>query len=87
MLNIFRPTGKKRVLFFISSDIILSVFTIFLAYLLRFKFHIPNEFYESIIKTIFVLIPIKISILAIFKQYSITWRFYSLVEAKNLFKA
>jgi len=84
---VFKPTGIKRVIFFIVGDIILSMFTILLAYLLRFKFNIPKEFFSSIFTTFIILIPLKIGILAFFKQYSITWRFYSFVDAKNLLKA
>jgi len=86
-MKLFKPTGIKRVLFFVIGDIILSIFTIILAYLVRFKFQIPQSFYSSIFTTFAILIPLKISILAIFRQYSITWRFYSFVDAKNLLKA
>ena len=86
-MQLFKPNRIKRILFFVSGDIILSIFTIILAYLVRFKFQIPKEFYSSIFITFLILIPLKISILAIFRQYSITWRFYSFVDAKNLLKA
>jgi len=86
-MELFRPTAIKRVMFFVIGDIILSIFTIILAYLLRFKFEIPLDFYPSIFTTFTILIPLKLIFLAFFKQYSITWRFYSFVDAKNLFKA
>jgi len=86
-MELFRPTGKKRVLFFLLSDIVFSIFTIILAYLIRFKFSIPEQFYNSLFVTMAILIPIKILFLSIFKQYSITWRFYSFIDAKNLLKA
>ena len=86
-MKLFKPTGIKRVLFFVIGDIILSIFTIILAYLVRFKFQIPQGFYSSIFTTFAILIPLKIFILAIFRQYSITWRFYSFIDAKNLLKA
>jgi len=86
-MQLFKPTGLKRTLFFLIGDIVLSIFSIILAYLLRFKFEIPQSFYSSIFTTFSILIPLKIVILAFFRQYSITWRFYSFVDAKNLFKA
>ena len=82
-----KPTKFNRILFFLFSDIILSIFTIFLSYLLRFQFEISNQFYSYIFGAVIIVIPIKIFFLAIFKQYSITWRFYSLIDAKNLLKA
>ncbi len=86
-MQLFKPTSIKRVLFFLISDTILSVFTIILAYFIRFKFQIPADFYSSVFITFLILIPLKIAILAIFRQYSITWKFYSFVDAKNLLKA
>ena len=86
-MKLFKPTGTKRVLFFLIGDIVLSIFTIILAYLLRFKFEIPSNFYSSIFVSFSILIPLKIAVLSFFHQYSITWRFYSFVDAKNLLKA
>ena len=86
-MKLLKPTAIKRVLFFVFVDIILSIFTIILAFLIRFKFHIPSDFYNSVFTTFLILIPLKIVILAVFRQYSITWKFYSFVDAKNLLKA
>jgi len=86
-MKLFKPTGIKRVLFFLVGDIILSVFSIILAFLIRFRFEIPEQFYAAIFNTFVILIPLKIIVLSFFRQYSITWRFYSFQDAKNLLKA
>ncbi|NPA54834.1 MAG: polysaccharide biosynthesis protein [Epsilonproteobacteria bacterium] len=84
---IFKTTAINRSLFFLVFDILLSMGTIFLAYLIRFRFVIPDDFVYSIAKAFVVIIPIKVLFLALFKQYSISWRFYSFEDSKNLLKA
>jgi len=86
-MELFKPTTFKRVVFFVSIDIILSIISIVLAYLIRFKFHIPVEFYNSLFISMGLLLPLKLFFLFIFRQYSFRWRFYSFVDAKNLLKA
>ena len=84
---LFKPTGLKRVLFFVMSDTILSIFSIYFAFLVRFNFDIPNNFSDAILNSVLVILPLKIGILSYFKQYSITWRFYNFTDSKNLLKA
>jgi len=86
-MELFKPTALKRILFFVFADVVLSIFTIVLAFLIRFKFNIPDYFYPSVFTAFMILIPLKIFILTLFRQYSITWRFYSFIDAKNLLKA
>jgi UDP-N-acetyl-D-glucosamine 4,6-dehydratase len=85
--NLFRPTNFKRVIFFLVGDIFLSIISIYLSYLLRFNFHIPDNFFKTIPDAMLIVLICKIPILYLFKQYFATWRFYSLADAKNLIKA
>ncbi len=85
--NIIKPTNLKRIIFFIIGDILISVCTIYLSFLLRFNFHIPIDFYQAIWKMILVLIPIKILFLYYFHLYFIVWRFFGFVEYKKLIYA
>jgi len=80
----FKPTQLKRVIFFIFLDTFISVVTVFLSYLLRFNFHIPLEFFDSMISMILILIPIKIGIFFLFKIYFIAWRYFGLNEYKKI---
>ncbi len=82
--NIFKPTFPKRIIFFILSDIVLSILTIYIAYLLRFNFEIPHDYYKSMKLMMLVLIPFKIIIFYLYKIYFVTWRFFGLVEYKKL---
>jgi len=88
MLNsIFRPTSYKRVIFFILSDIVLSLITLYSAFVLRFAFYIDNKFLESFFITFTILTFIKILSLFIFKVYFVVWRFFGFSDAKNIVKA
>lgn len=83
-MHIFTPSNPKRVLFFLTADIFLSILSLYGAYLLRFNFSIPNPFLIHFGEIATILIALKIIFLSIFKNYSIIWRFYGLNEAKNL---
>ncbi len=81
---LFKPTQLKRVIFFISFDIVISIATISIAYLLRFNFHIPPNFLDSMFRAMWILIPIKIALFFIFKIYFIAWRYFGLVEYRRI---
>jgi len=82
--TLLRPTSGKRLLFFVLIDSILSLVTLYLAYLLRFNFHIPEEFFQSFWMTYVILTGLKLLSLFLFKNYFIVWRFFSFVDAKNI---
>ncbi|MEA2029273.1 MAG: nucleoside-diphosphate sugar epimerase/dehydratase [Campylobacterota bacterium] len=83
MIN-FQPSNTKRVFFFVILDIFISMSTIVLAYLLRFNFDIEPSHLPSMIKVIYILIPIKIALLALFRIYFVAWRYFGLFEYKRL---
>ena len=87
MKNLFRPTSLKRMIFFLGVDLILSSATLYLAYLLRFNFHIPEEFLGSFWLTYAVLTGAKVAFLFFYKNYFIVWRFFSFYDAQNIVKA
>ena len=73
--------------FFIIIDTLLSLATFYLAYTLRFNFHIPGEFFPVFWKAFSVLIFLKVFFLYLFKNYFIVWRFFGFMDAKNIIKA
>ena len=84
-LNIFfQPTQLKRILFFIFFDVFISIATISISYLLRFNFHIPPNFLDSMFSMMFILIPIKIVLFFVFKIYFIAWRYFGLTEYRQI---
>lgn len=87
MKNLLRPTSLKRMGFFLSIDFILSGVTLYLAYLLRFNFHISEMFLESFWLTFGVITAAKLFSLFLLKNYFIIWRFFGFHDAKNIVKA
>ncbi len=87
MIGWLRPNSANRIAFFLLSDVFLSLFTLFYAYLLRFNFDIPPEFLDPFLGVAVTLITIKLFFIHWFKNYTIIWRFYGLQEAKNIFFA
>jgi len=81
---LLRPTSIKRVLFFVFIDSAFSFVTLYLAYLLRFNFQIPEAFLHSFWITYLILTGLKLFALFLFKSYFIVWRFFSFVDAKNI---
>ncbi len=87
LLRVFKPTGAKRAIFFLTFDIILSFISLILAYNLRFNFYIPEQFLTSFLSIFILLTSLKVFFLYYFNIYKIAWRFFSLRDAKTLFKA
>ncbi len=85
--NILKPTNTKRFFFFLLGDVFLSLFTLFIAYLLRFNFDIPSEYFKSFFKVLPFVVGLKVVFYFIFKLYFVSWRFFSLIELKKLFFA
>ena len=83
----FNPTSKKRTIFFISFDIIISLFTLFLAYNLRFNFDVEENYMSNFYLVFIYLVILKICAIRYFKIYKITWRFFALSDAKKLLYA
>ena len=81
------PTPLKRILFFLLCDTIISIFTLYFAYNLRFNFEIPEKFLNNFIFIFSVLMILKISIFVYFRLYRTAWRFFSLYEVKKILLA
>ena len=59
--------------------------TLYTAHLLRFNFAIPENFLLPFWRTAFLIIVLKISIIALLDGYRFIWRFFALNDAKKLF--
>lgn len=86
-MSLFRPTSFKRVIFFVTADILLSLFSLYLAYQLRFNFDLPSTFARDLFLVFFTLMPLKIVVIYLFKIYFIAWRFFGLFDMQKLFFA
>jgi UDP-N-acetyl-D-glucosamine 4,6-dehydratase len=85
--DILKPTSKKRIIFFLTFDIILSFFTFLLSYALRFNFDIPALFLDAFPQAFVLILILKLFFIYQQNLYFVVWRFFSLSDAKNLLKA
>ncbi len=86
-MKLLKPTTVKRILFFVLSDLAISVFTLLLAYGLRFNFEIPQAFTEPFLNIFLLLFTLKLIFFTYFNIYMTAWRFFSLEDAKKLLLA
>ncbi len=87
MNSLFRPTANKRIIFFLLFDAILSLVSLYIAYLLRFNFHIQENFFSTFWVIYITITTLKLSSLLALKNYFIVWRFFSFSDAEKIFYA
>ena len=80
-------TIYHRIIFFVIFDSLIGVFTLYLAYLLRFNFTIPNEFLDKFWIVATAILSLRVLFFYIFKIYYRSWRFFGLKDLKDLIKA
>lgn len=78
------PSPLKRIVFFLLSDTLISLFSLYFAYNLRFNFQIPLNFMNNFMHVFLILIFLKISVFIYFRLYRTAWRFFSLCEVKKI---
>jgi len=76
-----------RLLFFLGADSILFFISLYFAYSLRFDFDIPQAYLSNFYIVFFTLMVLKWGSFYLFGIYHITWRFFGLEDAKQLFYA
>jgi len=81
------PSPLKRVVFFLLSDTSISLFTLYLAYNLRFNFFVPKDFLSNFLNIFFILLTLKVLVFVYFRLYRTAWRFFSLYEVKKILLA
>lgn len=85
--EILTPNIKKRTLFFLVNDLMISLFTFYSAYLLRFNFDIPVQWFENFLTLFITLFLLKTAALFFFNVYNTPWRFFALNSFKQIIKA
>jgi len=79
-----RASTLKRKLFFIIFDILIISVSTYIAFLLRFNFHIPVQYNNSIVITITALISIRVFLFHYYKIYDISWRHFGFHDTNKL---
>lgn len=85
--GLFTPSFAKRLLFFLIADVILFFVSLHFAYSLRFDFAVPPEHMAKFPIVFFTLVLLKWGSFYLFGIYRVTWRFFGLHDAKQLFYA
>ena len=83
----FHATKLKRLVFFLLGDVFIFVFSIYVAYLLRFNADIPDIYVQGLFVTAGFLIVFKLFFMWMFKIYKVPWRFFGLNETRKIFLA
>lgn len=78
---------RRNLWVLVSADAILLVGCYYLAYLIRFEFHIPNGFLETFQRSWYFVLLIKIGVFVLFNLYRGMWRYTNLVDLLNVAKA
>jgi len=86
-MRLLTASPIKRVSFFVSFDVLISIICVYLSYGIRFNFEIPFIYYSQIIELSIIITFLNITIFYIFNIYDIVWRYFSLYEAINISKA
>jgi len=86
-ISIFAPTRFKRALFFVIIDSLCIELSLVLSFLLRFEFVIPHDFAVSLYKALFLFLFVKLAVFALYKLYSMTWRYVGVNDIWTVFNA
>ncbi|PKL52509.1 MAG: polysaccharide biosynthesis protein [Nitrospira bacterium HGW-Nitrospira-1] len=87
MPNLLYPSSFKRSLFFILSDILIIILSLYLSFLLRFEFALSEVYNAMVLKALPFFIIVKLVSFGIFRVYRITWRQVGINELFNIVSA
>jgi UDP-N-acetyl-D-glucosamine 4,6-dehydratase len=71
-------TPLKRLAFFFLADLLLIALSLYMSFWLRFDGAIPSEFIRKFPDYFGLALIIKVTFLAVFGMYKISWRFFGL---------
>jgi len=87
MFNPIKKTATTKIAFFILADIVLIAISFLLAFLIRFDFQIPEQYFLLIPKIIILAVIFIIPVFYFQRLYSFSWSYVSTSEAVSLFRA
>ena len=85
--TLLSPSLFKRSFFFILSDILIIIFSLYLSFLLRFEFALADEYDRLIIIGLPFFIIVKLAFFGLFRVYKMTWRHVGINELFNIISA
>lgn len=85
--NLFRPSGLRRVLLFLVVDILVTGASLYLSFLMYFELHGNIDYWRIVSEVLPYFIVLKVAMLALFRAYNITWRYFGIVDLFNMIVA
>ena len=82
--DIFLPTNKKRTFVYIVADLFFTLIALYIAFLLRFDFNIPAQYYDDIFKAWGVLFVIRFFLFLFSTLYQASWSYFSFRDSVKL---
>ena len=83
----FRVFRNRNFVIMLAADAVVVVFSLFLAYSLRFDGNIPSGEIDNFLKIVFWVAPLKLLSFFYFGLYKGMWRYTGIQDLKNLIKA
>lgn len=82
--GIVRTSLLKRTLFFVLADIILIIFSLFIAFAVHFDLNLNIDYTAIMDEVLLYFIVVKLLAFAIFRIYKITWRYVGITDLVNI---
>ncbi len=82
-----RLSGKWKRGIVATSDVVFTLLSYWFAYMLRFNFSIPDQYYHQMIETMPVILVLRIASFYYFGLYKGMWRYASIGDLIRIFKA
>ena len=79
--------SDKNVILIVAIDILLIIFSLYGAYLIRFEFDIPPVFMAGFKSIVLIVLLLKVSVFYFFDLYRGMWRYTSMTDLVNIIKA
>ena len=75
---------SKRHVLVVMADMTMSLIAWSIAYLVRFNFELPADYYQGMLLAVPVVVVIQTSVFWFFGIHSAFWRFLGIVDLRNL---
>jgi len=85
--SLLYPSLFKRSIFFILSDILIIILSLYLSFFLRFEFALADEYRRLIAIGLPFFIIVKLAFFGLFRVYRITWRHVGINDMCNIVNA
>ncbi|HYU58049.1 MAG TPA: hypothetical protein VEO00_08365, partial [Actinomycetota bacterium] len=84
VLGHVRVTGRKRLAFFVLADAAVFTVSLYGAFTLRFELDVPRVYLHSIPYLLALVVVVRLAVNALFRLYSLTWRFVGTRDMLNV---